>query len=202
MHRFWRAFLNNLSREWKVVSGEDARKNQYFGIRGWLFGFYIFYAVALFSVLFELFLPLDPQDLKELYGGNPYLMRGVELMFLATFVPFLILAPLKHRLTPKFWIGGIALGALVSILPIVFAVLPQIELVVFIIFLGIVLRAPEVLYILSSKRVNVTFLHRIPVAVSPTNTLTSSSEVRADRKLEVFWPAVIIVIVIVLFAFF
>ena len=156
---YWFAFLNRLSREWTVVSKDEAQQNPYFGFRGWLLLLYLLTVVALIQGLIVVFSSPDP-DLVEIFGGNPDVMRGVYVVYGIVLAPFLVLAPLRHSLTPKVWIGG----AWINVIVYAAAVnMPgRINAMVGMIAFAVIVASLMTWYILHSKRVNVTFLCRVP----------------------------------------
>lgn len=156
---YWFAFLNRLSKEWTVVSKGEAQQNPYFGFRGWLLLLYLLAVVGLIQNLIVVFASPDP-DLVEIFGGNPDVMRGVYVVYGIVWAPFLVLAPLRNSLTPKVWIGG----AWVSVVVYAAAVnMPgRLDAMIGQIAIGVVVTLLMTWYVLHSKRVNVTYLSRVP----------------------------------------
>ena len=152
---YWFAFLNRLSREWTVVSKDEARQNTYFGFGGWLLLFYLGMAGALIMSLVDLFSHADPR-VVEIYGGN----LAVYMIGAAVWVPFLVLAPMKHSLTPKVWIWCTWINALVY--AIAFDPPGGVDAKILQIVGVVVFTSLMTWYILHSKRVNVTYLSRVP----------------------------------------
>ncbi len=66
---YWFAFLNRLSRDWTVVSKDEAQQNPYFGFRGWLLLLYLATVGSLIQILIVVFASPDP-DLVETFGGD------------------------------------------------------------------------------------------------------------------------------------
>ena len=116
---------------WQAVTPEDAKQNPLYGFGGWLYAFYA-YAIV------EFFLPLSSllgggRGLAMMYGPeNVNMMRIVMGVNLLLPLPFLTLAPLKHRLMPvvtivSFWISPILFASAM----IIGSVEPQRILLVF-----------------------------------------------------------------------
>jgi hypothetical protein len=73
---YWFAFLNRLSREWIVVSKDEAQQNRYFGLRGWLLLFYLATVWSVIQNLIMAFASPDSEFVEILGGGNPDLFGG------------------------------------------------------------------------------------------------------------------------------
>ena len=81
--------------EWKSLSKEEAMRSPYYGLKGWLLVFYVLTALGIVSYLLLVISP--PTS-----GSGDVGMTNVFLLIhVALSVPFLILAPMKHPLTPK-----------------------------------------------------------------------------------------------------
>ncbi len=155
---YWFALLNRLSKEWVVVSKDEAQQNTYFGFRGWLLLLYVLTVVSVIQTLIAAFSSLDPL-VVEGFGGNTVATRSIYIAQGIVWVPFLVLAPLKHPLTPRVWIGcawisGIAFVATINMPGQIDAMIGWIAFVVVITLL-------LTWYALHSKRVNVTYLSRV-----------------------------------------
>lgn len=157
---YWRFSGNRFWRDWTVVSKHEALQNPYYGFGGWVLFFYVMGALGTLLNLGEIFLPPEPGT-AEIYGGDPEVARGVHIAYGVIFIPFIVLAPLKHRLTPFVWVGVNWIGAVIF----VGAVDSPDQLVM----IGISLTFAILMtwYVLNSKRVNVTFLSRVPVGFDP-----------------------------------
>ena len=162
MYWVWQILCDRLLRDWKVVSKEEARRNAYFGLKGWLLVFYVMSALMFLGILGELLFPPDPVVLEKAHGGHLWAMRSSEIIFLAAIVPILVLAPRKHPLTPRVSIICIWAGMLASLLLDVAAFPERHDRVVLALAVYVVGSSLMTLYILNSKRVNVTFLNRVP----------------------------------------
>ncbi len=187
---------NLLSKEWKVVSREEARRSPYYGLWGWLLLFYIMALFGFVDVLISAVSVPDP-SIVETYGGDVGVMRAVSLIYAALTVPFLILAPMKHRLTPKLWIAWNWISVIIYAETIDFP--GRIDEMILRVGAVVVMAALMTLYILISKRVNVTYLNRIP-AGSSEDRFVSISEIDAQtaRRKRVFWFVAIWFVAIIL----
>ncbi|MBV1903661.1 MAG: hypothetical protein KUG58_08505 [Marinosulfonomonas sp.] len=107
------------------------------------------------------------------------------LLLYALQLPFLVLAPLKHRLMPKVTIVCEFLGIL-PVFPMTFgnpsgAMLAALLVSIVFVFLFS-------WYLLRSKRVNVTYSHRVPVSQSGhTNLPNPTTSYRASLWMRLFW---------------
>ncbi len=145
--------------QWQVVTPAEAQQNPLYGFGGWL---YAFYGYALVNASLPLSSLLgDGSGLAMMYGPeNVGMMRAVNAVSLLLLLPFLVLAPLKHPLMPVvtiacFWISLVILiGAM-----LIGNVEPRRTLIVFLI--NAVTAAGYTWYLLRSKRVNVTYRHRV-----------------------------------------
>ena len=111
---YWFALLNRLSKEWVVVSKDESQQNPYFGFRGWLLLLYLLTIVGVIQTLIAAFTSLDPL-VVEGFGGNVAVTLSIYIAHAVVWAPFLVLAPLRHPLTPKVWIGCTWISAIVSV---------------------------------------------------------------------------------------
>ena len=150
---------------WKVVSPEEAANNKYYGFKGWIISFYVLIAFGtLMNVVTVLFNPLGGllADIvgDEAWFGDPvWTARVMGLVGIVLAIPFLLLAPMKHRLMPMVTIVCYWLAAVVGVLfstayPLELALQTSFNLIIIaIVFSG---------YLVTSRRVNVTYYHRVP----------------------------------------
>ena len=151
-------FPNLLSKEWKVVSKEEARRSPYYGFGGWLLLFYI-WILSSWVLNLPQVATVPDRSFVAWYGGDVGVTRAVLLSYQAMFLPFLILAPMKHRLMPRLWIAGIWIN--VAILATTIDRPGQSDRTISLVALVVAISALMTWYILSSKRVNVTYLNRV-----------------------------------------
>ena len=141
------------------VTKDQAEKSRYFGFRGWLLFFYI--SSGVFGTITSGMNVIFPSSSNNLdyFGGDETVSRVVHLIYVLTTIPFLILAPIKHRWAPKLWLFSIWTNW------IVFAIaldMPARNSFAFIlIVLGLVSVLLMTWYILASKRINATYRHKI-----------------------------------------
>jgi hypothetical protein len=165
---YWVAVLfDRLSRDWKVLSREQAQQSPYFGFRGWLLLLYLLTLVAIIQSLVWVFSPPTQGDL-DVFSGNPDIRRGFDIVTVVVWAPFLILAPLKHPLTPKVWIGANWITVIISAAISDWS--SQINVTIAMTAIGIVIAVLLTWYVLHSKRVNVTYLHRVISGGETTKT--------------------------------
>lgn len=188
---------NLLSKDWRVISREEAARNRHYGLKGWLLLYYAMSAIGVVMYVTDAMSP--PRDAYiALYGDRPTAIRALLLMQAAAQVPFLIFAPLKHRLLPRVWLACLWIPMAITVVAIDMP--GQTD--------GMILRLAYTVgataliswYVLHSKRVNVTFLHRIP-ADAPAAEFADSSPAtvsqekipkpalyqRAQRANRIFW---------------
>ena len=75
---YWFALLSRLSKEWVVVSKDEARQNPNFGFRGWLLLLYVLTVVMVIQTLIAAFSSLDPLVVEGL-GGNVAVTRSIYI---------------------------------------------------------------------------------------------------------------------------
>jgi hypothetical protein len=145
---------------WTNVTKAEAQENKLYGFWGWLFAFYAYAIVECCLPMIGLF--GEGEGLVAMYGAdNLGMMRMVMAANMVLPLPFLILAPLKHRLMPlatiiTFWASAILFLVAMTI----GGVDPQTILTV--VSLNALTAAAYTWYVLRSKRVNVTYRHRLP----------------------------------------
>ncbi len=170
---------------WKDVSEEEAAKAPYYGLGGWLL---IFYAIALTVVADGVLSAAGaPRDLFALSDANAAQDRVILIVRGVLFAPFLVLAPLKHPLTPKIaiacnWLAAIAIvidGAIVGMDYLIPGFAATLILAVVITF-----------YFRDSKRVNATYFWRLPDGA----VFGSADHRRARRNAWFAWALAAIIV--------
>ena len=146
--------------DWKEISPEEAAETKYYGLGGWLLVFYVIAVIAFLGTILNL---ANVDAFKQLYGDAYGIMLVVSIIQGLLILPFIILAPKKSPLMPKatisaYWFS-IALTAIAGIITNPSAMLPQL-------IVGVIFVALFSWYLRNSKRVNVTYLHRVPVEVA------------------------------------
>lgn len=168
----WDRFQNHLLGEWKAIPEEEAKQSRYYGFWGWLLFFYVMAVFGIIGDLLDIFAPeIDEetgltafQEQLKYYGGDANLTWAVMLLQDALLLPFLVLAPIKHRLMPKvviwcMWIGVIFMAATIDRPGNVDAAILNVA--------GAATGAALFTwYYMGSRRVNVTYLHRIRLTQS------------------------------------
>lgn len=149
---------------WKVVSREDAEQSPYFGLRGWLL---LFYVLTLLGIVNYILLFVWPPSTGY---GDVSVTRTFLFFHSALFVPFLVLAPIKHPLMPKILIICIWISFVSRASPFYPATLssasgsaPYFSAVnLFGVISAGLVAALITWYLRHSKRVNATYLNRVP----------------------------------------
>lgn len=139
---------------WKTVSPEEARQVPHYGFGGWLLAFYIGLIIYLVVWILAFFLPAPPQWDPGLYQANIALT-------IVLWLPFLFLAPRKEPMMPKVTISLMWLSLAISWLIYFRATSFEIALVIPILVIGVAFALLMTWYFRSSKRVNVTYRHRV-----------------------------------------
>ena len=142
--------------DWKNVSPEEAAQNKYYGLGGWLLLFYALAAVGFVGSFLGL---AGIAQLREAYGDNHAIILGLSIVQALLQLPFIILAPKKSPQMPKavisaYWLS-VSLSAIAAIIVGPNLMLPQV-------IIGAIYVALLQWYFKKSKRVNVTYLHRVP----------------------------------------
>ena len=142
--------------EWKKVSPDEAKKDPSYGLWGWLLLFYLMFLFAFLEGLARIFgFVSDDLTETEFLVSQPIeetlFIYGLQL-------PFLILAPIKHRLMPKLTIAATWLS-LLSLL----TGLGRNEYGEVVVIFALITPVLFTWYLLRSKRVNVTYRHRRPI---------------------------------------
>lgn len=158
---------NLLSKDWRPVFREEATRNRFYGLRGWLLLFYAAAAYGAVTYAIELMSPFDDKYFG-IFGERPNVIRAVLLINVAAQLPILVLAPLKHRLLPKLWIAGLWISAIAYVAA--FDMPGRLDSMILGVAMTIVGTALLTWYVLDSKRVNVTHLHRVPAGAAAANS--------------------------------
>ena len=146
--------------EWKNLTLNEAQQRKYFGFSGWLL---VVYAVALLLQLWHLNSAVGSGEaLAVMFEGeeNAAIMRAVKWIQVLVWLPFFVLAPLKHRLAPVAAIAAavLAMAAEVGAVTLMMNIAANKQIVIVVMNLMIMLLF--VIYMLRSKRVNLTYLLR------------------------------------------
>lgn len=141
---------------WRDIPPQAAKLERLYGLGGWLGLLYAVHAAgAVIAVLILADSALDPGLAEDDLDAR--LLNAV--LALAVCAPFLVLAPLKHPLMPAatiaaHWIGLVGCGALFGLPAAAGDYVASIA--------HGALAVLFTWYLLRSKRVNVTYRHRIP----------------------------------------
>lgn len=143
--------------EWKDVSPAEAEENKYYGLGGWLLVFYVLGVLGFLASFAGL---ASLETLKQTFGDSYMILAGLGVVQGILYLPFLILAPQKHPLMPKAAISALWLSVAVTAIAGMLANPSQMmgQLI-----FSVVMVALFAWYLRKSKRVNVTYLHRVPV---------------------------------------
>jgi hypothetical protein len=138
---------------WKDVSPEEAARHTLYGFSGWLVLYYAL-GVATFLVWFAFSVYSFAKGIEahSVHGLVLTTLASISLLQALFLVPFLIMAPLRHHAMPSVVTVCLWFGVAVNLLYAPF--IPAAS--------HIVWAAIFTVYLLRSKRVNVTYLHRVP----------------------------------------
>lgn len=147
-----------MSREWRNLALADAKNQDLYGFGGWLL---VMYGLAVFLLAWQLFGAFNPdQDgLAQMYGSpaNAAIMRVVLIVKALSWIPFLVLAPLRSRLMVPVALACILATFLLDAVVVNVSLgLPAAKAMGVNTF-NVVIAAAYTLYLLKSKRVNLTY---------------------------------------------
>jgi hypothetical protein len=138
---------------WKDVSPEDAARHRLYGFSGWLV---IYYALGVATFLvwfgFGVYSFAKGVDTRSMHGMVMTTLASIALLQALFIVPFLVMAPMRHYAMPSVVTVCLWFGVAVNLLHA-----PLIGAASHIVWAAII-----TVYLLRSKRVNVTYLHRVP----------------------------------------
>lgn len=148
-------------RRWRTISIEVASQHPLYGFGGWVLVLFVLDVLALVAIWSGML--LAPDEVASAYSGSSVAAVFSCLLGSALILPYIVLAPMKSSLMPSLtiicaWVGvvlalpmnlyflglGAALGGAAS---------------------GTFWALIMTLYIVRSRRVNVTYLQRIPADV-------------------------------------
>jgi sulfoxide reductase heme-binding subunit YedZ len=161
---FMAAKRNVLKEQWRSLSAADARSRKLYGFGGWLITFYV---IAVFLLVWQLFGALSTGDgLVKMFGDvdNAAIMRVVLIIKALSWLPFLILVPLRKPSMPAVTIVCVlAMFLLEGITVNFFLGLPAMKLIGVNVFNALIAFS-FVAYLVASARVNTTYRLREPAA--------------------------------------
>ena len=149
------------TRQWTSVTPQEARAHPRYGFGGWL---YLLYGFAALRVLMNLNNIFGPQmGMLGMYGEqNVQIMHVVMGFQTLCILPFLVLAPFKHELMPKAVMVGYSLGVLGFLIGLLLLTQFPTERFIAVLINHGTIAALYGWYMAQSKRVNVTYNHRVP----------------------------------------
>jgi hypothetical protein len=154
----WRAIS---ATSWVQVSPEEAVRSRHFGLDGWLLVLYGMVVAGAPISVFNAFSPMHRKSYQELTGMAPegvIILSGIAVVWT---IVLLIFIPMKRPLVPRLLVAGSWLHMfLFSVIMLVFGTLTPMSLVW--LGAGMIYVLLFSWYWLKSKRVNVTYLNRIP----------------------------------------
>jgi len=152
MTAFWGA--------WRKVSHDRASTDPKFGFGGWIWFFYGFALVRTLLAMRNIF--GNEAALGGMYGlENVATIRIQLILRILLLLPFLLLAPLRHSLMPPVAIAGVWMTAVLALLFGLIVSLPE-DRLLSVLVVEVLVASAYTLYLLRSKRVNVTYLSLIP----------------------------------------
>jgi len=150
--------------QWKPISRDVAVEHPLHGFGGWLLALWILMALMQVINLLTV-IGFSDDALAMAYGyDNVGWLKLSAAVSVLLWVPFLVLAPMKHPLMPKITIIAIWSGVALSFITLL--ILTSFMFALTGIAGGVISSGLLTLYLVKSKRVNVTYHYRIPDAVS------------------------------------
>lgn len=147
---------------WKTISASEACQHPLYGFGGWLLAIWLFSLVGSAMYLPDIFRPVD-ENIAQLWGGHIMLYRISSTIGFLLSLPFLVLAPMKHPLMPRVSIVAMLISYLI-LMPLALMI-PWAKAETWVIVGATMLASAMffgfVAYLMISKRVNVTYRHRI-----------------------------------------
>jgi hypothetical protein len=143
---------------WTPVTEDEARLHPLYGFGGWLYGVYAVEVLGLALTLEGVIRVVSDFGIEQL--ANPGF--GVIWLHLALNLPFLLMAPMKARAMPMvsivcYWVGMLFSMGMFLTMPGPLMDVSILARVLFWVAWGVVFT----LYLLRSRRVNVTYRHRV-----------------------------------------
>lgn len=137
---------------WKDVSPDEATRHKLYGFSGWLVIYYGL-GVATFLVWFgfSVYSFAKGVEVRSVHGLVMTTLASIALLQALFIVPFLVMAPMRHYAMPSVVTVCLWFGVAVNLLHA-----PLIGAASHVIWAAII-----TVYLLRSKRVNVTYLHRV-----------------------------------------
>ena len=152
---------------WTKIAEDEARLHPLYGFGGWLYGVYAVEVLTLAFTLEGVVRVAQHYGIEQL--ANPSF--GIMWLQVVLHLPFLLMAPIRARAMPLvsivcYW-AGILFSLGVFVAPGLWMDLEVIGRALFWVTWGVVFT----LYLLRSRRVNVTYRHRVradePAAAMP-----------------------------------
>ena len=143
--------------EWRTLSAEEARGRDLFGFGGSLL---VVYGLAAFMLAWQLYGATNSTGgLDIMYDGpeNAFVMQHVLTLKALSWIPFLILAPMQHRLMPRIVLICIAATFLLDFVAINFVIGLPLPKSIGVNTFNLVVAAGFAWYFLRSRRVNLTY---------------------------------------------
>lgn len=144
---------------WKTVSREEAEAHELYGFKGWLLLFWVIALIGIVQNAATFFMP-DVESQYRQMGIEPSVVYAGMVLGIIGYLPLIVLAPMKHPSMPKIvqisLVATFVIGAGINLTQLPIAVAAS-GLAFGAVFLTLV-----ILYFRKSKRVNVTYLHRVP----------------------------------------
>ena len=141
--------------EWKQLTPEEAAQQKYYGMGGWLLFFYVLAVIAFVGSFANL---MNHEAMKLVYGDSYVVMLAFGVLGALLILPFIIMAPQKNPLMPRGTIWAYSLQLVLLAISAFVAgpaiVLPQL-------IAGVIYVLLFCWFLKRSKRVNVTYLHRV-----------------------------------------
>jgi hypothetical protein len=143
--------------EWRSVSAEEARAKKHYGFGGWM---WLLYALLLLLVWARLSMVFKmPQfDLEIMYetAGQAQTIEYFAFVEILLWMPFLVLAPVGHRLLPRLATYGFLAWWVLTVIMLTLVIDIAAGKVGAAIGIATIVTAIYVGYLARSRRVNLT----------------------------------------------
>lgn len=154
--------------EWRHLTLAEAKQRNLYGFRGSVL---VVYLLAAFLMVWQLYGAANTSNgLDLMYDGpeNAFVMQHVLTLKALLWIPFLVLAPMRHPLMPSVTLICIATAFLMDFVAINFVIGLPIPKSMGVNIFNLLIAAGFGWYFMRSKRVNLTYRlrERVPVAAS------------------------------------
>lgn len=151
--------------QWKTISKDVAVEHPLYGFGGWLLTLWILFLISQLINIFTI-LGFNDGTLRSTYGyGSVGWLKASSAVTIILGLPFLILAPMRHEMMPKITIIALWIGVFGAFI-FTWQALSSLGFSITVSMVNIITASLLTWYLIMSKRVNITYRHRIPDTAS------------------------------------